>query len=1742
MTEHTAHEYGGRFLIELLQNAYDAHPRERQDGRVAVVFDETEGVHGTVYLANGGRPFNWSNVRSICNLGLSDKPVGDGIGNKGVGFKSVLQVCAEPEIYSADEDDTSHDGFCFRFARPEDVLELVDGDSEKAWIVEAEVSLYTLPIPLRLSPPRVKQLRADGYVTVVRLPLRSEIARDVARERLHSLIASDVPILLFLRRLSQLTITHHTSDCTDVTDLGRAARQLTDAGGGYFADNVDLGPGGRYLVFSVDVEPNRLHDAIDAAIDAERADIRWREWSAPARVSLAVPVDHTLNSFRSYTYLPMGTKARAPFAGHLNAPFFTNLSRLDLDASHPLNAMLLDIAAELALKAAFGLQAVNDRYVTAAAVDLLSWTTDAIGHLRQAAQRLYGQDFLDLAVLPTEGKEVGRICWNPPSVVFRWPLTDARTLSARRAAATTDGRLLDLGLGMARLDRLYATLAALGHSLDPPPELLANWVETICTTLPRAPASLGEWDGVYDELCRIFATCPAALAGRKVLLTDSFDLRSCDRRSDDARASQRGAFFPPVRQRTDDEDEIDKDIDVRVPKSLQRHIFYVHPDLSWYDSNRQTTASLRFLRVNNLVARFDTRSLLEHVRSVLRDTSSKRIHEDALRFVFNLQRAKTPTQAQLRALGLRVPNGAGRWLPANRALFSRKWTATLGADLAFLAATPSEVSQELSDLTARLIADPDVIVRQGKTVDEWTDFLRHIGVSDTLPLLAPSDSRGITGRNLTPAVIGNVSGLPSEARQQWIQTIDRSGFEARYPDTPYVATSRIYRAAGQADHPRLTARAKAAYARLLLHGLQRWSDECLETEWHRDRYGDRDPQVVHTPLAAFIKAAQWFPVHEPKVRQDVYRRPAESWYYSFREGEAPPLFTPLVATRAGQFLEEHPRALDRLRTAGLNVWNDPKHAGRLIPYLADLLAQDEVEPLYFPLFERTYANAWVSVAELQISILPVVDSWRVVVNVGGRPRSLLASDVRAQSESFRVHLADEEDDRVRLRLLRELERPLLVVPRLARSVAALLSEPLGGRVVLVRNLHSGVLVDREPYKADGEAEPLVSQVPWLAVLIAAVLEFRPGRYRLGERGFQDALDRLQRIRLRQASRVQVEIAGATLDIPARLHGVLAVPDDALPTLLAQDHPGAIEWPLLEALAEPLVGLLSYPDLNAQLGLAFMRLRAAGVPAGTGPTHDELSDALDVSVDDIHQTARRVQGAIAPLLYRIYPVIVHSSSLTVAAPFVPYVGEYTSEDQVLVGLEVVAEHLPVQPEQLIAVARDSASIDELRRALSIDLESFNHTLRTLGSSYASIDYEPEHAEKFREYVYAHRKALQNRLRWSRLTDFSAYRPQPDWSRLRDLSFLSPDQVWNTTRDELDDEVIVDRIESQLHEALGLPAITHGPDMLEMGESSRRNTELLLRHGPQMVAILRAWATRHGATIDSIWLDPDTAVERLRGALDDAGALDFRALAESDLVAWFVGLGLWPTNMPLSLDPGFLELSDKDIDQQRTEEETRRLERQRARRVLRVDGVETDVESGLLHLRDLLEESISRSPAFLETSRRFTRLQPIQPSSRRKGGGSGGSSTGRPTDRQLSDPQKNGLGFAGEWLAYHWLKKRYPNDFDDECWVSTNRRFVLSGRRGNDDLGYDFLILRPKGDPYYFEVKATDGEPGEFQLGESEIYQAQANARNDRWRLLIIAHVLTVNRRLLLLRNPFSTQARGQFTIAEDGLRIRYRPQS
>lgn len=86
--------YAERQLFELVQNAADAILRSGRSGRI-----ELRLCAGNLYCANEGEPFSLAGITAVTHAFLSPKD-GDEIGRFGLGFKSVLSVTSNPQIFS----------------------------------------------------------------------------------------------------------------------------------------------------------------------------------------------------------------------------------------------------------------------------------------------------------------------------------------------------------------------------------------------------------------------------------------------------------------------------------------------------------------------------------------------------------------------------------------------------------------------------------------------------------------------------------------------------------------------------------------------------------------------------------------------------------------------------------------------------------------------------------------------------------------------------------------------------------------------------------------------------------------------------------------------------------------------------------------------------------------------------------------------------------------------------------------------------------------------------------------------------------------------------------------------------------------------------------------------------------------------------------------------------------------------------------------------------------------------------------------------------------------------------------------------------------------------------------------------------------------------------------------------------------------------------------------------------------
>ena len=167
-------EYGDRALYELIQNAHDAHqPNDR--GQIEVRLVVKSDTLGTLYVANGGSGFRRKDVDTIMNIATTEKQIGEGIGNKGLGFRSVEALTDDVRIFS---NRTTHrssmfDGYCFRFATTDEIENFLCAngiDEATARIVAATIPRYLVPLPLSTQPDEIVEY-APHFATVIAVPL-----------------------------------------------------------------------------------------------------------------------------------------------------------------------------------------------------------------------------------------------------------------------------------------------------------------------------------------------------------------------------------------------------------------------------------------------------------------------------------------------------------------------------------------------------------------------------------------------------------------------------------------------------------------------------------------------------------------------------------------------------------------------------------------------------------------------------------------------------------------------------------------------------------------------------------------------------------------------------------------------------------------------------------------------------------------------------------------------------------------------------------------------------------------------------------------------------------------------------------------------------------------------------------------------------------------------------------------------------------------------------------------------------------------------------------------------------------------------------------------------------------------------------------------------------------------------------------------------------------------------------------
>jgi hypothetical protein len=1725
LTTQLTQEYEDRFLVELIQNAYDAHPGDTADGQVTVRLDESADP-AVLYVGNAGRPFTVENFDALTNVAQSSKPPGEGIGNKGVGFRSVLQVCASPEVFSTDPDDASSSGFggfCFGFASDDDIRGLVGTDRDYD-TVRKDFSRFLLPVPAAQDDPALKEMRADGMVTVVRLPLTSSKAVDLARTQTERLLDPELPIALFLERLARITVIRVDPDGHATrSDITRTVQNVrTDGPGGPLLRWVDTA-GARFLTTTRRLAAADVRAVVAQAVERGELDESWGNWTSDVEVSLATdPTGPGVGDGRLYTYLPM--RMSSPVRAHLHAPFHTKMARLDLNAGSLFNSFLLRAAAELAADTIAVLVADRTQLDVAArqaaAVDLLCWATP---HVPQVAAALsaVGRDIATTPLLPTRTPQGPS--WARIADARTWTEDDGPALNVGTIGGLAD--ILEPTVGVARRERLSEVVrSALGGHLEPTDDELAGWVEKVALGMERAP--LGRWNAFLNDVARVFEGRPVnALQGRTLLLDDKCRLRQAGpwKAGTGAAAGHPTVFVPPL---TAGESPDDVELS-EVPKSLQRAFSFLHKDIAVRVRSAghwERTPVGELLRRGELVEQFELSAVLGHLERLLAGDVSDKTYSQALRWVYVQEAASRSRTADLHRLGLRVPTRDG-WVPASKAVFPPGWGSPRAQTLAALLAQAGEDSATLSALRQHIIRPPADWPFKVRDVDTFRDFLTRVGVRDGLfpvPIRSANAIR-MNGETFSARTIAGRFSLPLDPK--WEEHVEENRTRSLAgPNTPYTGDQDLWVIPGQDAHASLSPSAKDKFAAALLDAAPHWPDEALFYHWRRrspHHASKPDPQTWPSPARSFLERGEWFPMANPGRRHEhYYVQPGQGWTFDEDSNDSAPRFARLAPVEHRRRLSNAPELLNRLVGAGLAVWNSPASAARRLTELAARAAAGEIPGNDVLSVRRAATNAWSDMVRLG---QPLPEGFRVLVAVRD---NLDVADVADGGPA--VFVVDGQPGLV-AQVLETIGRPIVVASADdGPAIAGLLSSVSPTRVRRTSAVTAKVSLDGQPLTPGPDCgTPLLDLFgPWLSRLLLAVLDLRATRFTLiTDRVLRDADARLRAARAAVGGRIDLAVDGAPLAAAGRLAQSVYLDDPDHPLVVVRNGTLPVpSWRALDVLADDLASLIGQ-------GLAASEFRALAlaldrsVGAWREPSTAEIAAVLRCDEDAVTALYRDLSSTAEHLRTLLAPFVAVQTGPSAAAAFQSGVGTDTDA----VGAELAALTDKATADALLDAAGKSESVDGIRRRTGTPLGPLNDALHALGRP--PLYFPEEHQAALEAHVTEHRQELLDGLR-GRFA--AAYRSRSGLDGYADARTfrLRPDPAWLHEHDVPDSGLLEQHVEAWLT-AFGFPSPHTFPPVDEVRAN---NHQLLDTDLPGLSRTVQAWTDKHGQAVPAPWKDP-TAV---RDTLDGSGCLDFELLDRPALIGWLDALTLWPGGMDLTDDPALLGLTAADLERGSTSKAAADAERRTARTSLRFGDRTYDTGT------DELREFVRAVDASLTDAQLAVKKTPAVLASFTAGTGTknrpDGARAGHRHSRQVpTDEQTTAIGLAGELFAYRWLQRAYPGVVNPESWISGNRSLVLGGPPGDDTPGYDFKIVRRSG-PLLFEVKATTTDGYAFEISDGELAAASA-ARKGQYRILYIRNVLSPDdRELLVLPSPLEPEARHLYRQINNGMRLAFAPAS
>lgn len=1795
LSAHIANDYGDRYLLELVQNAYDALDPGEFAGIIKVEFAPLDGEWGTLYIANGGRPFKWKNLESICLIGLSEKPAGENIGNKGLGFRSVTFVSDEPNIFSlADEGENPHDyGYCFRFALNGDFRRWTN-DPVALEQLPIQLPPFYIPFPLDDVPSRISGLMSEGFVTVISLPLRGKAAKDSVYEQIELLRNPAAPLLLFLERLHimEVVVVGRPDLSFTLKRISNEIGVIRNIGVSLRLALVELNNSQRYLVAWRNIPETQVKKKVDESIELRQLHPSWKEWRGDGELAIASRLDENLSGGLLYTFLPMGETAVCPFNGFLHGAFYPQSDRTSLHAKSPLNAMYIEEALKLSVHAALAVRSLADlhdspldhsqcgRVIT----DFLSWlgVPSVDGFSTGDYAKKLGEAFIatgcvigEQNILPViDGKKID--CWGAPTSVWEWNDSLFSTITAERVSRLGNIPVLSKKLGVDRINRFAETWKdrICNNLFEPDAENLADVVEKVAEELLLTRADVFTWTKFYKDLLALVTKFPqlllsSFLTSKRILLCSGTMLLSAVSHPPTGKGKRRArrkgrvvqgvgtvVFSPSDRLMKNSAEDTTIQHLFRVPQRLEQGFSFLSPKLDWYgelDDVRQ------FMEKNKLVRRYHAGELISNVSRIQRELDDKVARREALTWLFALYTARGDDIADsLSSADIYVPVGKEGWTSAKRAYFSRGWSQSekLNTLLEHFLESASPFSQEISNLKKRLLHPPTKKPFSNGKASEWYSFLKQIGVNVGLQPAIKDKRPIISLSNISIANIGSLLKLDNESIRIWEKAV--GDFRISYDgDNKLSDQSQIFYWPGQGDFDAFPSEVKKLYARLLLDWISRTN--CTESElkiqYRHNYYYNAQQYLWPTPLLAFIREAAWFPVENLSGDQKglTFQCLRDVWLPE-EDRDRPRPFMPQILSELGirqALVSEDVR--NRLMSWGnAKILNHPECAFEQVAFLGQIFHRKQVEDYCRREFLNLYGATWKALADksdCNWDLHNCRPKWIVVRNKGAHKFYGAANidqlpGTRIDSSS-KVYVPDD-GNLLACTLLEELGHNVFDFETSSPRILSLIKDLLGSAVVATSDLPVEIFVDNVPFgSATDMGIPLIELVPSFTDLLCLAMECLTGtsaQQLPADRS--EIIARLRQIRVLLCREISFRIAGTPTPLPSGYYGTFWHISGDVPCLLLETDDDQITWAHIRQAGPALCRLLNQADLASNIKLACSTMERHGIAIGDSFSRVNHLDALcrdlglgktqaETSLEVESGDKRRVEMLLRPL-------VLYYAGENAFLAYEEIKNQSATLDELFKSTEPLFLNTTAEMHSVYDCVRESNSYSYILKRLNLDFSKFNDCVIKTDGEKSAIVYPDEHKISMKVFLEENRDRLLACLQSIYLARFDKQEELGDFVEFkRQLLSLSPDSSWLFVYEEPSEEIMTSWVNAWLKER-GFPMIdTFDSTLPAWSTVVKLNERKLKKFVTDHAKVISEWCRVNSVAQSVNWDLVESATSSIKVALDKKGALDFRELDDNLLLKWIVKAGVWPNGMPESLDLKVLNFTEEDLRHAQKIASDERIAQAKARRSVGfgstiIDPYEADYEAISQQMLDNLPKDI-----FKTTLGAFADVHGSEKKTIASGSVGGSGRTGGGTLPRIPPEKTELIGFLGECAVYHWLKARFPKKDIELSWKSKNRRHLFA-EDGVDSLGYDFHLEYNRKN-WFLEVKASLQNPMMFEMGETEVDKAKECAISGKGEYAVI-YVSDIEdpakMRILVLPNPFSSEGKRMFGRPKEKFRYSF----